>query len=396
MTTRGDLRLNWLVAIAISGYLLYLLAPVLTPFVASALLAYIGDPLADRLERLKMPRTVAVILVFLLTFLFLGALVLLLGPLVRSQVSALFQALPEIVAQVEKVWLPQIQSLLDIEPGSDVGIGPFLSRYSEMAGSWGGKLLMSVSKSGGALAAAVMSLFLVPILTFYLLRDWDTVMAHIAALIPGSQRDTIVGLAQETDEVLGAFLRGQLLVMFALSTIYAVGLGLVGVKFALAIGVFAGIVSFVPYLGLVLGIGLASLTVLAEPSPLLMLAGIVAVFVVAQLIEGSILTPKLVGDQIGLHPVLVIFAIAAGGQLFGFFGILLALPAAAVLSVLVRFAFDRYLREHPEVAEELAEDLEHIREAHEPASDDEPLAGTAADEADAETPADDDSNERRD
>ena len=138
MTTQGDLRLNWFIAIAISGWLLYLLAPVLTPFVAAALLAYIGDPLADRLERLNMPRTVAVVLVFLLTFLFLGALVLLLGPLVRSQVSALFQALPEIAAQVELVWLPQIADILNIEPDSDVGIGPFLARYSEMAGSWGG------------------------------------------------------------------------------------------------------------------------------------------------------------------------------------------------------------------------------------------------------------------
>ncbi len=388
MTTQGDLRLNWFIAIAISGWLLYLLAPVLTPFVAAALLAYIGDPLADRLERLNMPRTVAVVLVFLLTFLFLGALVLLLGPLVRSQISALFQALPEIAAQVELVWLPQIADILNIEPGSDVGIGPFLARYSEMAGSWGGKLLMSVGKSGGALATAVMSLFLVPILTFYLLRDWDSIMGTIGALIPTRQREVVVQLATETDEVLGAFLRGQLLVMFALSTIYSIGLGLVGVKFALAIGVFAGIVSFVPYLGLVLGIGLASLTVLAEPSPLLMLAGIVAVFVVAQLIEGSILTPKLVGDQIGLHPVLVIFAIAAGGQLFGFFGILLALPAAAVLSVLVRFAFNRYLVEHPEAAEELAEDLEQIRDKSDDEADDEAVerisdesAGPEADES---------------
>ncbi len=393
MTTQGDLRLNWFIAIAISGWLLYLLAPVLTPFVAAALLAYIGDPLADRLERLNMPRTVAVVLVFLLTFLFLGALVLLLGPLVRSQVSALFQALPEIAAQAEQVWLPQIADMLNIEPGSDVGIGPFLARYSEMAGSWGGKLLMSVGKSGGAVATAVMSLFLVPILTFYLLRDWDTVMAHFAALIPESQRDTIVGLARETDDVLGAFLRGQLLVMFALSTIYSIGLGLVGVKFALAIGVFAGIVSFVPYLGLVLGIGLASLTVLAEPSPLLMLAGVVAVFVVAQLIEGSILTPKLVGDQIGLHPVLVIFAIAAGGQLFGFFGILLALPAAAVLSVLVRFAFNRYLVEHPEAAEELAEDLEQIRDKREDDADDQKAEDSDDDSTD--TAADESPDEDR-
>jgi predicted PurR-regulated permease PerM len=207
------------------------------------------------------------------------------------------------------------------------------------------------------LAAAVMSLFLIPILTFYLLRDWDAVMAHLGALLPDSQRDTIVELAHETDEVLGAFLRGQLLVMFALAVIYSLGLTAVGLKFALAIGVVSGLVSFVPYLGFVFGVALASLTVALEPNPLWPLVGVVATFTIAQMLEGTILTPKLVGDRIGLHPVIVIFAIAAGGQLFGFFGILLALPAAAVLSVLVRFAYHRYLKEHPEVAEELGDDV---------------------------------------
>lgn len=354
---QGDLRVNWLIAITLTGWILYLLAPVLTPFVASALLAYIGDPLADRLERWKLPRTLAVVVVFLITFLFIGMLVLLLGPLIRTQVNALLEALPGIASKVEQVWLPQIANLLDIAPGSEIGIGPFLAKYSDMAGSWGGKLLMSVSKSGGAVAAAVMSLVLIPVLTFYLLRDWDLVMAHLAAVIPSSQQDTVIKLAKETDDVLGAFLRGQLLVMFALATIYSIGLSLLGVKFALAIGVVAGIVSFVPYLGLVFGIGLAALTVLAEPNALILLGGVVLVFVVAQLIEGMFLTPKLVGDQIGLHPVIVIFAIAAGGQLFGFFGILLALPAAAVLSVLVRFAFERYLKEHPDAARELETEL---------------------------------------
>ena len=217
-----------------------------------------------------------------------------------------------------------------------------------MAGTWGAKVLVSVGKSGGALAAAVLSLFLIPILTFYLLRDWDTIMTHLGALIPSRQRDTVVKLARDTDEVLGAFLRGQLLVMLALSVIYSVGLGLVGLKFAIAIGVVSGLVSFVPYLGFVFGIGLAALTVALEPNPLWQMIGVVATFTIAQLLEGSILTPKLVGDRIGLHPVLIIFAIAAGGQLFGFFGILLALPAAAVLSVVVRFAYDRYLKENPE------------------------------------------------
>ncbi len=341
-------RLNWLIAIALLGWLFYMLAPVLTPFVAAALLAYVGDPLADRLQRLKLPRTLAVALVFLITFVLLALLILLIGPLIGAQVGALFDALPDIVHRVEREWLPSLFGWLNIDAGADVGVGPFLAKYGEMFGSWSGKALVSVSKSGGALAAAVLSLFLIPILTFYMLRDWDSIVVHLGALVPESQRATVVELARESDEVLGAFLRGQILVMLALAIIYSVGLSLVGVKYAIAIGVVAGLVSFVPYLGFVFGIALAGLTVALEPNPLWNLVGVVATFSIGQLIEGSVLTPKLVGDRIGLHPVIIIFAVAAGGQLFGFFGILMALPAAAVLSVLVRFAFHRYLQEHPE------------------------------------------------
>jgi predicted PurR-regulated permease PerM len=196
----------------------------------------------------------------------------------------------------------------------------------------------------------VISLFLIPILTFYMLRDWDVIVTRLAALVPSTVKTTVFRLARETDEVLGGFLRGQILVMLALSIIYSLGLSLVGLKFAIAIGVVSGLVSFVPYLGFVFGIVLAGLTVVLEPEPLLRLGGVIATFTIAQVIEGSVLTPKLVGDRIGLHPVIVIFAIAAGGQLFGFFGILLALPAAAMLSVLVRFAYERYLAEHPAAA----------------------------------------------
>ena len=354
---KSDLRLNWMIAIALTGWLLYLLAPVLTPFVASALLAYIGDPLADRLQRLKLPRTLAVVTVFLLTFLLLALIVMLVGPLIQTQVAALFQALPDIAQRAEQVWLPNIAGWLHLDLSDDVGLSAFLARYSDMAGSWATSALLSLSKSGGAVAAAVLSLFLVPILTFYLLRDWDTILAHLAALIPSGQRRTVVGLAKETDEVLGGFLRGQLLVMFALAIIYSLGLRIVGLEFALAIGVVSGLVSFVPYLGFIFGISLASLTVVLEPNPAWHLVGVVATFTIAQMLEGTVLTPKLVGDRIGLHPVIIIFAVAAGGQLFGFFGILLALPAAAVLSVLVRFAFHRYLKEHSDgIVEELADE----------------------------------------
>ena len=349
----NDLRINWLIAVVLTGGLLYFLAPVLTPFVAAALLAYMADPLADRLQRVKIPRTVAVAIVFLITFLVLASLLLLVGPLIKTQISALFKALPDIAQQIEQVWLPTILDWLNVDADENVGIGAFLARYSDMVGSWSGKLLVGVGRSGGIVAAAVLSLFLIPILTFYLLRDWDVFIAHLGALVPNSQRETVFELARETDDVLSAFLRGQLLVMLALAVIYSLGLSLVGLQYAIAIGVVAGLVSFVPYLGFVFGIGLAGLTVVLEPNPVWNLLGVVATFTIAQAIEGSLLTPKLVGDRIGLHPVLVIFAIAAGGQLFGFFGILLALPAAAVLSVLIRFAFNRYLKEHPEVEREL-------------------------------------------
>ena len=353
----SSLRTNWLIAIALVGWLIWLLAPVLTPFVAAGLLAYVGDPLADRLQRLRFPRTIAVVSVFILTFAAIGLLVLLIVPLIKTQVSAFLSALPDIVAQAEQVWLPRITELLGIEQGDEIGLGAFVARYSDLAGSWGTRVLLSLSRGGGALAAAVLSLFLIPILTFYMLRDWESIISRLGALVPSGQRETVFQLARETDEVLGAFLRGQLLVMMGLAVIYSVGLSLVGLKFAIAIGVVSGLVSFVPYLGFVFGIGLAGLTVALEPDPLLRLIGVVATFSVAQGIEGSFLTPKLVGDRIGLHPVIVIFAVAAGGQLFGFFGILLALPAAAVLSVLVRFAYSRYLAEHPE-SKKLQEELE--------------------------------------
>jgi len=347
----SDMRTNWLIAVAVTGWLLYLLAPILTPFIAAALLAYIGDPLADRLQRLKLPRTLAVVAVFVLTFLALGLLVLMVLPLIQTQVAALMDALPGIIATIEQVWLPRVSELIGVIAGEDVGLAAFISRYSEMAGSLGSTALSTITRPVGMLAGAAISLVLIPILTFYLLRDWDSIVDHLGALVPAAQRDTVFRLAHETDEVLGAFLRGQIMVMFALGAIYTLGLSLVGLEFAFAIGVVAGLVSFVPYLGFIIGIGLAALTVSTQAEPLWMLAGVVATFSIGQLIEGSLLTPKLVGDRIGLHPVIVIFAVIAGGQLFGFFGILLALPAAAVLSVLVRFAYTRYLADQPDAGD---------------------------------------------
>lgn len=180
-----DLRTNWLIAVALTGWLFYLLAPVLTPFIAAGLLAYIGDPLADRLQKLRLSRTLAVIAVFLLTFVLLALLILLMGPLIKAQVGALFKALPEMARQIEQVWLPTVLGWLNIESAEDVGVGAFLANYSDMFSSWSGKFLLGMGKSGSAVVAAILSLFLIPIITFYMLRDWDAFTTHLVALLPG-------------------------------------------------------------------------------------------------------------------------------------------------------------------------------------------------------------------
>ncbi|MEL7297860.1 MAG: AI-2E family transporter [Pseudomonadota bacterium] len=381
----SEQRMVWIAGLALGGFLLYALAPVLTPFVAAGLLAYLGDPLADRLQRLRMPRPVAVLAVFVLTILVVFLLVLLLLPLVRSQVSALLEVLPRYLQLLEdKVW-PHIAAFISDDVGeAEFGLSSMIEQFGSTAGAWGTSFLAQVGRSGSALIGAVVNLFLIPILTFYLLRDWDLLVARIGALIPADKRPVVIDLARQTDETLGAFLRGQLLVMIGLAAIYTIGLSLIGLQFALAIGVVAGIVSFVPYLGLVFGIGLAGLTALNSPDSGVMLLLVVVVFSVAQFIEGSVLTPKLVGDRIGLHPVLVIFAVMAFGQLFGFFGVLLALPAAAVIAVVVRFTYQRFLSTHPEAEAYLEQVVPDDEEPPAGADDSEEIAEKSSAKHDAD------------
>jgi predicted PurR-regulated permease PerM len=340
-----DARRLWLLGwLLTAGWVLYLLSPILMPFVISALFAYLGDPLVDRLERYRIRRTPAVALVFLALFIGLMLLLLLLVPRIEAQISQLLQKLPGYVAWLRSFVLPRLAGLLPIEQGMldmDVIQQALLKHWRDAGGLISG-VWSSVSGSGLALFAWLANVFLVPVLTFYLLRDWDRIVAGIRTLFPRRSEATWVRLAGEADEALGGFLRGQLAVMFALGAIYTTGLWLVGLDFALLIGMFAGLVSFVPYLGLIVGILVAGLASILQAQGLTDLPWVVAVFVIAQLIEGSFLTPRLVGDRIGLHPVAVIFAILAGGQLYGFFGILLALPVAAVGMVLLRHLLQRY------------------------------------------------------
>lgn len=328
------------------GGLLYLLAPVLTPFLVGMLLAYIGDPLADKLESWKLSRTLSVVAVFLI--LSLGALVLLLilVPMLERQISLLVSKLPQYLDWLGSTGLPTAADYLGIDDFTfDLAALKELviSQWQDAGGIVKGAIKV-ISTSGLTLVGWVVNLILILVVTFYLLRDWDILVERVHALLPRRLEPVIVRLVRESDEVLGAFFRGQLMVMFGLGVIYSVGLWIIGLELALLIGMVSGLVSFVPYLGFIIGILSAGIAAVMQFHELMPLLYVVIVFGVAQSVEGMILTPLFVGGRIGLHPVAVIFAVLAGGQLFGFFGILLALPVAAVVMVLLRFAYERYLK----------------------------------------------------
>ena len=337
---------KWLiVAVAAGlGWLVYLLAPILTPFAISGLLAYLGDPLADRLEKGRLNRTSAVVIVFACMLLGFSVLLLIIVPLLENQISYLIERLPVYIDWIRVTAVPQVQSWLGLEPTSfDLNaITQLLREHWQQAGGFAAVVVTYITSSGAALLAMVANLVLIPVVTFYLLRDWDALMIRVRQLVPVHLEATLVKLTRESDSMLSAFIRGQVMVMLALATIYSLGLWIVGVDLAFLIGIGAGLLSFIPYLGSILGVLGAVIAALVQYHDMLHILLVLVVFGVGQALEGMFLTPWLVGDKIGLHPVAVIFAIMAGGQLFGFLGILLALPVAAVLNVLLRHMHELY------------------------------------------------------
>ena len=338
-------RWPWIALLLVLGVLVYLLHPILSPFLIGILIAYIGDPLVDRLERLRLSRTLGVVVVFALFTLLIALMLLVLIPMLGKQLVRLYELAPQMLDWVQNQALPWVQ----VKLGLNEGFWRFDQLKTALAGHLGkttdiaGLILSQVTASSLALMAWAANMLLIPVVGFYLMRDWDVMIARLRSLLPRNNEALVVRLVGECHEVLGAFLRGQLLVMLALGVMYAVGLMAIGLELGLLIGLLAGLASIVPYLGVVVGIGAALLAGLfqfgGDLYPLLAIAG---VFVVGQMLEGMLLTPLLVGDRIGLHPVAVIFAIMAGGQLFGFTGILLALPVAAVIMVLLRHIHQVY------------------------------------------------------
>ena len=336
--------LLWAAIAVVIWLLLALLAPVLMPFLLAAVLAYALHPLVERLHARRVPRWLGAGLAIALLMLVMFAVVLLIVPVITKQVPLLREQVPELLDRLNQ-WLTPLAGRFGVNLAVDVTLvrewlGKLISGHE---GEIIEGLLSSLRIGGSALAAVFGNLFLMPIVAYYLLLDWARLVERTKSLIPPRWRERVQSFLDETDEVLGQYLRGQLLVMGVLAVLYTVALALVGLNLALPIGVFTGLAVFVPYLGFGLGLVLALLAALLEFQTVLGVALVAGVYLVGQLIESLYLTPRLLGERIGLHPIAVIFALLAFGHLFGFVGVLIALPASAVLLVAIRRAQQGYM-----------------------------------------------------
>jgi predicted PurR-regulated permease PerM len=338
-------RLQWALLLLGVGVLIWVLTPVLTPFAASLLLAWLGDPVVDRLEKRGLSRNASVGLVFTVMVLVLVVLVLVLIPVVQSQVEVLARSIPVYFEWVVRTGLPWVQDKTGIDVVSWLDpdyLLDMLKRNWQGASGIATQVLGLVTQSGFTVLGWFANLVLIPFLTFFFLRDWDLLVQRAAALVPRDRAEMVAVLAKESDAVLGSFLRGQFMVMLTMGVFYALGLWLVGLEVGVLIGVAAGLLTFIPYIGPTTVLVGGVIAALVQFGDWQHIVGVLAVWGIGQLLESYVLTPKLVGDRVGLSPVTVVFAVMAGGTLFGFLGMLLALPVAAVANVLIRHAHERY------------------------------------------------------
>ena len=341
-------RLFWyLAAAAAAGLLLYLTAPILSPFLFSAILAYICLPLVDRLAR-KLPRWLAVAIVLALLITALCVLLLILVPMVEQQFGSLLRKIPDYLEWARARLLPWLSGTLGIELDLDLAHARRVITDSFGTDKEVVKNLLPRLTSGGAvLIGFFTAVLLVPVVLFYFLRDWHQIVRRLDELIPLRLHPAAVSIAGEIDRVLGEFLRGQISVMLIMSVYYTVALWLAGLEYALPIGILSGLLVFVPYLGALTGLLLGTLAGFNQFDSFSGLIGVWAAFGIGQAVEGTVVTPWLVGDRIGLHPLAVIFALLVFGHLFGFFGVLLALPVSAALLVVLRHLRSTLPRQRP-------------------------------------------------
>ncbi|QJQ94210.1 MULTISPECIES: AI-2E family transporter [Halomonadaceae] len=345
MAEQGAVHRQWWILAGAVGlvWLLFQLEAILMPFFAGMVIAYLSDPLTNRLERWGWSRPLAVCGVFLVLILLLSLAMLILIPLTVRQFGQLGEVIPMIIEWVQNTLAPQVQAWTGYDLTGELdNLQETLAEHWQQAGGAAAQLLGHVGRSGMAFLTWVTYVALIPVVTFYLLLDWHRLIGNLRNLLPRQWEPEVTRLARRCDEVLSAFVRGQLLVMLCLGVIYALGLTLMGVRFGLLIGLLAGLASIVPFLGFIVGLAVALIVAFFQYGSWLAMLGVVAVFSIGQAVESAVLQPKLLGDKIGLHPVAVIFAVLSGGTLFGMTGVLLALPAAAIIMVLLRELEERY------------------------------------------------------
>lgn len=341
---RNDRRWLWIgAAVLVAVGLLYSLSEILAPFLAAAILAYILDPVVDRMVGRRVPRTLATALTLLLLLLLGTLMIVIIMPLFIKESVMLAEQFPIFLEKLKTDWLPWIMQRTGIEISLDPqALRSLITDNLQDAKVIVQQLFNSLRVGGIAVLGFVINLLLVPVVLFYLLRDWDGLVAAVRDMVPSRWQKRTRTIAGEIDAVLAEFLRGQLSVMLIMSLFYVTGLWLAGLQFALPIGLITGLLVFVPYLGSITGFVLATVAALMQFQGLNGVVWVWAVFGIGQLLEGMVVTPWLVGDRVGLHPVAVIFALLAFGQLFGFFGVLLALPASAALLVGLRHLREKY------------------------------------------------------
>jgi predicted PurR-regulated permease PerM len=319
------------------GLLLWVLSPILAPFLAAAILAYILDPLVDKLEARGVPRSGATVIAVLLLLLAIVLLLVIILPLFYKEISQLIEQMPGFVEQIKTTALPWVNEKLGVSITLDPSsFRQFITDNLQDAGGVAKKVFSSVGVGGLAVVGFLVNVLLIPVVLFYVLRDWDHLVASVDSIIPRRFHATVSGLTREIDAILSEFLRGQLSVMLMMAVFYVAGLWLVGLNFALPVGIITGLLVFVPYLGSGTGLLLGTVAAVMQFPSMTGVMLVWAVFAIGQILEGFVVTPWLVGDRIGLHPVAVIFALLAFGQVFGFFGLLLALPASAAILVGLR------------------------------------------------------------
>lgn len=335
---------SYLAALLIFLILVYLLRTVLLPFVAGMGVAYFLDPVCDKLEKWGCSRILATALVTIAFALLIILAFLIIVPVLIEQLSLFIRDLPGLVERAHQRLLPlyaQFQLRFDLPALDDLGT-LLRNRLGGVLGFFG-EALQGVVSGGAAIANLLSLLFITPVVTFYILRDWDLLVARVDTLLPRDHAETIREQMRAIDTTMAGFIRGQASVCLVLGAYYAGGLMLVGLPFGLVIGMVAGLLTFIPYVGSLTGFIISMAVALASFDTWHGTAIVAAIFVSGQVMEGNFLTPKLVGDRVGLHPVWIIFALLAGGALFGFVGLLLAVPVAAAIGVLVRFGIGRYL-----------------------------------------------------